>query len=1201
VMLKEWDENNLEWDLVDDTLLSDDRFTDLGGSVAIGWPGWYGYYAFTAYYLDYLMIAAYNTWPGKTTPDTSVPDGFVCASMKPRISLGGSYLALTGGEDSYAYVIDLSDTEAEWQRLYCSTGTVTDVVVYELDLDQWPKYNIGLGLVSDDSPDMNGDITGTITMYEYSKESATHDDGFVYKSTVYGPADAFPNGDQTSGIAACEFVDMKNEYMTCTYADGQNGPALTYHYEDANGDYEADDTGGQSYVLQHVDYPFSGTQDTFAGDVARLHEYTFVADSTALVPGSTTAAGGVYVMRDVYADEATLSVTEYTLTEEEGTLSLSLLTDKSDSSSTLTTPLLDGQLWVEVYDSQGTLSSTVATYTFDETAYTYTFDVTMPVVAGTAEVKVVLAEWSMLDTKLEFDVKIDVLFTSTDISSLTGTSTCGTETLTYSLLGDEGEGDGPVPWTEDLASDMTAVWDDAAETTNTVTYTDGVYSVAVVYPSGAGTYTLSISVMGSVLLGTREVTVAPTFSASLSVVTLLPAQSLYGAATSYQLVPRDECGLQMDETETSVAFALGDAPLSTPTILDTANNWTVSVTSDITSEGLWTFTGYAADGVTEVDSTVLEVAHEYVTEDSVSRGVSKGLSSLTGLPSATDTAFSIVYTVRDLYGEAFLSDVASLLWDGTAITTCTVDTVTGAVTCTGTSDVHPEQLTVEVALPSGEVVVSDDVDTEYGLTSSLSLSVSTPCDTESAEFTLLRDGTPYVTSLLSVLSASWDDSEDLTTVSKGTGDGVYYLAVGAREVGTHTLTVYLDGDVLCSDTVDIAQVAAGTDGGSVVVAEGDDPTVGDTLVVQLLLLDTCGDPMDAVEDIPATLRVRRSTTFEVVETVDFVSTVSDDAAKVHTKESVTSTNYNFYATPSAFTSEGVYSLEVLFGESDVAVLSSSLSVFTGYASVGDVSVGVSGTLSTLSGVPSSGYTVGDPYSLTLVLTDLEGTALSQNLSPTCTMAGYAMDPVYDAATSVYTLSGLVPEVEDAASLDVVCSVDGVEMVRAVCSLDQGGLPFWAYLLIGGVTLCLIGLGVYYLWTHQTKDTCSGMDRHAKVQDSKVDDGLVGVGGTVAVEPVMAVPVMPVQTIPVGFVPIELIQPQVEEAGEEDGLPNPSVPVNPDSESSVGFEGEIDCDFHVVVEDGQGEREGEDEALMPLDCKGISQVNLLTQTAEEGEL
>ncbi|GIQ84405.1 hypothetical protein KIPB_005890, partial [Kipferlia bialata] len=1104
------------------------------------------------------------------------PSEYTATSTAPRIAIGGDVIAMTSGTDSYAYVINITDTEPEWQRLYVSTGTASDVAVKADDSQ--------VAISSVDTVDDRDDITGSITFYEYDENGSNRLPSWHYDETIWGEDVHYyiTASDMTEGLLNIEYY---GEALVATNPDSSEGAASVFYYTEEDGQSE--------WTLTYNDLNFMETVGTAYGATMAVNgDYTFVTDTgvnsfdSATQLQSGTSTGGVYVyvqITDELDIENDATITDFTVTDEEGTLVFQL-TD--GNGAVIETPIVPGQMSVYYYlDGDGESDEGYFTeYTFDTSAFTYTFAITMPSIPGDIDINVLFAaqEHYLFYDDFEYTLELGIEYTTTDLTALsTVDETCAEDTLTFTLFADG------VATTTDLSDKMSAVWDDTDETSNVVSYNSlaNSYYVAVVAPTTAGEHTLSVKI-GSTVLGTDTATVAVVPNVANSAATfVLPGNALLSDGISFDgdftfsMTPKDGCDATIETA--AVDFTICNVNV-TPNVCFSGTGFTLSSedpvsftsTEFIEVEGPWTYTTFI-DG-TQIHAATIDIAPTFVTVGTDTVGVSASLSTLTGLPTSTDEAYTASLVINDVYGNPVDQDLSPVItWDGSVVSPTWV-TGTKSYLITGSSANIPESYAITVTVNSVEIV-SEAVATTYGITTSLDLSVDHTCQTEHVTFTLIKNGATYTTDMSSLLVVGWEYPVTYPITYDSTDSSYSFDPVVSSTPGTHTLTLTLDSDEIAQDVtvytsgVDVSVSSMSLSAASVLIDE--------TFSVYMNLIDYCSAAMG-------------STNVDV--------TVSDGT---HTMTE-TARPGNTYMVDFAFGYEGLYTVTSVAVLADGAYAPKDTSddvLFTDTIAIGPVVVGdtsLSSVQTAITGLPTS---TNEEFTASLVIKDVAGETITTDLSPEVRFNGVVMDSVWVATTTSYTISGTSGKEE--TTYDVTVSFGSVTLLTAPVTLEAT-FP-WAIVIGGAVLVAIIIAIVVYCTCIRTAKAPAQKkgesDADAKAKAMEGGEALVGGSNPMHAPVCEEVPLPVAPLAPVSTPPVDLLPSNPPEGATHqkcDSAPASQLDDSSD-DSSVGFEGEIDCDFHVVVEDDEGNiAQGVDEAGNVVTHKALEDIPVLEAAAED---
>ncbi|GIQ85653.1 hypothetical protein KIPB_007357, partial [Kipferlia bialata] len=596
------------------------------------------------------------------------------------------------------------------------------------------------------------------------------------------------------------------------------------------------------------------------------------------------------------------------------------------------------------------------------------------------------------------------------LPTLTLSTTCGTQTLVFTLI-DDG-----VTLTENKTAVLTMGWGVADDTlTPTWSSSGNSYSVDITGPSVTGDNTFTVWYDGTVV-GTTTATLAQALNIDNTAVSWsLPEHALIGSDGdasgdfSFGMTPKDDCDVTM--TDKTVSFAYCDANdqnCSVTSTFGTSDGF--SVTEHISTEGVWTVSA-SVDG-TEMHSDSIVIAPVFATVGSAAIGVSATLSTLTGLPTTTEEAYTAVLTLKDVAGHIITSDVAPVLeWDGT-VTALTWDATAHTYSLTGTEWYTPVTAVPVTVSVGGVTVVSENVSTVYDITcTDLTLPIEGTCQQAVGTFSLLKAGLDYTIDRTAILTATWEDSASVPVVYSA---GSYTLALQLMTPGVHTLIVKLDGTSIASQSVTLS---SRIDGSRTSISTN--PTrgiTGEDVTVTVYPRDYCNVDMAG----PLSLNIALSL-----------------GGTVAVSEAVTANDS--FAMATSLSDEGVYTIAVLDGTTEV--MNEPLEVAPIYAEIdgGMGRLAVSGLHSTLTGLPTSANA---DYTATLVLKNLDGTVIERDLSidsvVSVTYAGVPATVVWDATANHYRVTGnsgattgTVPMVAHVDTVAVVTETTSIRNRRAV--------------------------------------------------------------------------------------------------------------------------------------------------------------------------
>ncbi|GIQ81451.1 ubiquitin [Kipferlia bialata] len=900
-----------------------------------------------------------------------------------------------------------------------------------------------------------------------------------------------------------------------------------------------------SSMTETVTVKVTDKDGTQVGSYISLADGTSYAGSTSLDEEGTytfeASVGGTLVQSETI-DVAAVFVTVDTETVGVSTVESTLtgLPTSTEETYTATVTIKDISGAIIASDISPTMSwgGTAATLTWVPASNHYTYTGTEGISPSDLSVTVSVGSVQILSED------VDTTYGATTAIDLTVMGTCQTEQVAFYLT------KGGVKHTTDLSSVLTASWEDSTAETVTWVPASTSYTMEVTAPSTPGAHTLTLYIGGNTLASdsTTLTSVLNTTNTVLS----LPATAGLGDSVAFSLTPNNDCNVVMADKTVSLSITDGDSTEIETKSLGTGDSFAYS--RSFSEEGIYTYST-SVDSVA-VHTASVQVAPVFVTVDSQSVGVSAVLSSLTGMPTETDVAYTLSLSIKDLTGATIQEDLSpTMTLDGTEAVLTWVPS-SHSYTYSGTEGIESAAYSVVVSV-GGTVLLSEQVSTVYGVTTSLSLSVASTCETETATFSLSRGGSPYTTDVSSLLAASWEDSTPVpVTYVSGSA---YSLDVAAPSTpGAHTLSVAIEGTPFASDTVALSRDLDPASSSMAVAAQS---LIDTPFTVALTLTDTCGA---AFTDMDVE-----------VEVTDGVHTESDSATAANSHSVTLQTGY-----------EGEYTVTATAGS--VSLFSAPISIAPVFVDVSGVSVGVSAVHSSLSDLPTS---TKEDYTATLSLKDLSGDSIDSDISPAAVFAGSAVSSVWDAQTETYAVAGASGD--EAGDYTISVTVDSVTILMETVTLASGFnwvpvvLVLTLLVCVGGVVWCCI--------------CATGQPEGEDPSKKDMEEGVLLSPVPVPTHQVVQQPLL----VPVAPMPVSVpIMPQ----GVDVTAPLAVVPSEGGSEdeSSVPFDGEIDCDFHIVVEGHEevvthGVTEGGNVYTEVQDMqmvRGVSRQGLLSEESQD---
>ncbi|GIQ81245.1 hypothetical protein KIPB_004051 [Kipferlia bialata] len=592
------------------------------------------------------------------------------------------------------------------------------------------------------------------------------------------------------------------------------------------------------------------------------------------------------------------------------------------------------------------------------------------------------------------------------LPTLTLDSTCGTQTLVFTLEEDD------ATITVDHTSDITLGW---GTVDNTLIPTwnsgDNTYTVDITAPSTAGDSTFTVWLENDIV-GTAVATLAQQLNTAKTIATwVLPTHSTLGDPDGIDLsgdfvftcLPKDDCNNNIPGTVLDFSQCDADNSCLPADALTEEYGWSVELY--LVNEGVYTYT--LSEGGTDIHSDTIDIAPVFVTVGSDAVGVSSTHSTLTGLPTGTEEAYTVVLTLKDVAGVTITSDISPVLeWDGVA-RTLTWDGTSHTYSLSGTEGVATVSLDVTVSVGAVEVL-SESVSTSEVITcTDLTLPITGTCQSGTGTFSLLKNGAAYTTDRSSLLTATW---EDATVVPVVYAAGTYTLAISLSAPGAHTLTLKLDGTPIATQTVTLVSVIRDTY--TYVIMDPSRAVVDEAVTLTVHPMDLCNVAMTG----PLTLDVALSLNGVVAEQ----DTVSESGS---------------YAMTTSLGMEGVYTVTVREGVQEVKTDSLECASVYGSLDGGMGRVGVSTVHSTLTGLPNQ---VNTDYTASLVLEDITDTVIDRDLSVddvvSVSYAGVAGTVAWDSTTNSYTVTG--NSGTSSGTLSMVASVNGITVVTETTSIRR---------------------------------------------------------------------------------------------------------------------------------------------------------------------
>ncbi|GIQ81647.1 hypothetical protein KIPB_002636 [Kipferlia bialata] len=318
-------------------------------------------------------------------------------------------------------------------------------------------------------------------------------------------------------------------------------------------------------------------------------------------------------------------------------------------------------------------------------------------------------------------------------------------------------------------------------------------------------------------------------------------------------------------------------------------------------------------------------------------------------------------------------------------------------------------------------------------------SITSSCGTQEYTFTLTQSGETLAYDYSHNLTLGWDDVPDASLVPVfDYTDSTYTIdLVAPSSLGTSTLYLWMSEVELDTAEVTITDGASLSMDMTVMTLQG--YSLPDTdVVVGMVPKDDCG----------ATLQ-DTLVTFVVTTIDDVVIDTQSDIGQFTTWESLVNMSI-----------EGRYTVTGYVD--DVALDSAAIDIADIGVTIDAETVGVSSTLSTLTGLPT---VTEDEYTATLQIVDVGGEVVESDVSPVMSWGGVYVPLTWTPATSTYTYTGT--EVSDPAAYNVSVTVDGLELMSETVdtvydiSIDDLTVPVDATCGTGVGTFSLLKGGAAY--------------------------------------------------------------------------------------------------------------------------------------------
>ncbi|GIQ88563.1 hypothetical protein KIPB_010842, partial [Kipferlia bialata] len=295
--------------------------------------------------------------------------------------------------------------------------------------------------------------------------------------------------------------------------------------------------------------------------------------------------------------------------------------------------------------------------------------------------------------------------------------------------------------------------------------------------------------------------------------------------------------------------------------------------------------------------------------------------------------------------------------------------------------------------------------------------VTSTCGITTTTFTVLVDGSPTTSDLSGSMSATWNDASTTTNVVSYVSGNTYSVAVMAPTTeGTYTLSVKHSTTTLLSDTTTVSMVLNVANSAATfslpaynIVSDG---TIGPgDFEFDCFPKDDCNNTMTSKDVI-----------YTICKDSGATCIVGDEPFKL--------TNAGGYGVWEYIMAEGVWTYTATVDGTEIKA--QSIDIAPTFATVGTDTVGVSASLSTLTGLPTS---TDEAYISSLVIKDLYDANVEADLSPVVTWDGSVVTATWVPATNSYTISGTAAS--SAESYAITVTVNSVEIVSEAVATTYG--------------------------------------------------------------------------------------------------------------------------------------------------------------------